>query len=239
MATHSVLKPALWILSAPFVLASYIIELLDFWNLKGDLAQCLQVVDSTEMMPESFVLTLIAAEDHRSALHPGIDPIAIVRALVVKLTTGHRQGASTIEQQFVRVATGHYKKTIRRKLREQMIAIALSTRRSKSRIAAAYLSIAFYGSHKYGTAALKDACDGNLENASQKTISSMISRLKYPEPLCPSSDWHFKIARRVDYIFERLGQSANKPFQLPAEQEAWRATELGRDWRITNTPSML
>lgn len=213
MSTPSILKLTLRILSAPFSLTSYVIERLDLWGLKSDLARCLHVVDAVEMIPDPFVLTLIAAEDHRNALHPGIDPIAIVRALMIQLTTGHLQGASTIEQQLVRVATGYYARTMRRKLREQMLATALSRRRSKSRIAAAYLSVAFYGSHKYGTAALRDACDGNLENASQETISSMISRLKYPEPLCPSSNWHFKIARRVDYISKRLGRPANKALQ--------------------------
>lgn len=212
MATHSVLKLTLKVFSAPFVLTSYVIEHLDLWGLKSDLVQCLHVVDAAEMIPEPFILTLIAAEDHRSALHPGVDLIAIVRALVVQRTKGHLQGASTIEQQVVRVTTGYYEKTMRRKLREQMLAVALSRRRSKSRIAAAYLSVAFYGSHKYGTAALRDACDGDLENASQETISSMIARLKYPEPLCPSSNWHYKIACRVDYISKRLGQSANKAY---------------------------
>lgn len=213
MATYIVLKSVLRVLSAPFVIASYVFERLDLRELKSDLVQCLNVVDEAETIPDSFVLTLIAAEDHRSSLHPGVDPVAIVRALVVQLTTGHIQGASTIEQQLVRVATGYYAKTLRRKLREQMLATALSRRRSKSSIAAAYLSIAFYGSRKYGAAALRDACGGNLKNANQEIISSMIARLKYPEPTRPSSNWHYKIARRSAYITTRLKRSNNKALQ--------------------------
>ncbi|MHB1246114.1 MAG: biosynthetic peptidoglycan transglycosylase [Sulfuriferula sp.] len=207
MAADSILKLTLRVLSLPFFFTSYVIERLDLWGLKSDLTRCLHIVDAAEIIPESFVLTLIAAEDHRSAFHPGIDPIAIMRALAIQLTTGRLQGASTIEQQLVRVATGYYARTMRRKFREQMLAAALSRQRSKSKIAAAYLSIAFYGSHKYGITALRDACAGSLEKASQETVSSMIARLKYPEPLYPSSNWHLKIARRVNYISKRLDHS--------------------------------
>jgi len=210
VATRILLTFAIKLLSAPFVIVAYIFERLDLWDLNSDLARCLSVVDQAEAIPEIFVLALIAAEDHRSALHPGVDPIAVGRALTVRIKTGRSQGASTIEQQLVRVATGDYQKTLRRKLREQMLAIALSRRRSKSSIATGYLSRAFYGSHKHGVSALRDACGGRLENANQEMVFLMVARLKYPEPLGPSSNWHTKIERRGAYIARRLDKLLNK-----------------------------
>lgn len=49
---------------------------------------------------------LVSGEDHRHARHPGYDVIAICRAVWRRATSGRREGASTIDQQIVRVLTG-------------------------------------------------------------------------------------------------------------------------------------
>lgn len=214
MATQILLISFIKLLSAPFIFVSYIFEIADWRNFGSDLARCLKAVDEGQPIPGAFILALFAAEDHRSAMHPGIDPIAMGRALVVRLKTGRGQGASTIEQQLVRVATGRYERTPRRKLREQILALALSRRRSKSSIAAAYLSSAFYGSHKHGFSALRNICGGDLESVNQETIFRMIARLKYPEPLNPSSNWQIKIERRGDYIARRLDKLKNRACEM-------------------------
>src|SRR5262245_21594087 len=51
---------------------------------------------------------LVSGEDHRHVLHPGVDPIAICRATWRCIYRGKREGASTIEQQVVRVISGRY-----------------------------------------------------------------------------------------------------------------------------------
>lgn len=178
-------------------------------GLHEDLNICLIVVDSAPSIPSRFVLTLVAAEDHRNSLHPGVDPIAMFRALLVWVRDGRIQGASTIEQQLVRVALGCYEKTLGRKLREQLIAVALPCRRSKVQIANAYLSNAFYGSGLFGLAALTDVCKPNLEVTPQDNILIMIARLKYPRPLTPTTEWHQKVKARVQYIAIRLNRMAN------------------------------
>ena len=198
------------ILSGPFVALSRIAEM---WNICGickDIASCLNAVDSTkEQIPFPFLVSLIAAEDHRSALHKGVDPVAVVRAAYVRIRFSHVQGASTVEQQFVRVVTSRYDRTVRRKVREQILAIAISRRRSKLQIASAYLSIAFYGSGCVGIEGLLSRCGNNLYCAEQNDIRGMIARLKYPEPLQLSADWKIKIRRRIEYISYREAKSAN------------------------------
>ncbi|MFZ3288217.1 MAG: biosynthetic peptidoglycan transglycosylase [Telluria sp.] len=178
------------------------------------------VVDSAPSIPSRFVVTLVAAEDHRNSIHPGVDPIAMLRALLIWLRAGRVQGASTIEQQLVRVVLGCYERTLRRKLREQLVAVALSYKRSKTQIATAYLSNAFYGSGLYGLAALTYVCKPNLETASQDNISHMVARLKYPKPLSPTTEWHQRINTRAQYITIRLHRSANRSFHQMLRDKA-------------------
>lgn len=213
MATETVLTVFVEILALPLVLLSRVMLKLGLYGLNDDLQRCLEVVDEAPMLPQRFVSTLIAAEDHRNSMHPGVDPIAILRVLLVWLQSGQVQGASTIEQQLVRVVLCRYDRTLRRKLREQIIAIALTRIRSKARIAMAYLCIAFYGSGRFGLSALTRACGPNLEVAGQDRVSRIVARLKYPEPLIPSAAWRWRILSRVQYIGNRLSESASDGFE--------------------------
>src|SRR5690606_20512217 len=88
---------------------------------------------------------LVSAEDHRHRLHPGFDVIAIARAVWRRLSRGSCEGASTIEQQIVRVVTGRYERTYRRKLREIALAILVANSFPKAILPAIYLRIAYYG----------------------------------------------------------------------------------------------
>ncbi|MCF6262719.1 MAG: transglycosylase domain-containing protein [Xanthomonadales bacterium] len=198
------------ILSGPFIALSRIAELWNICGIRTEITSCLDVVDSSRgKVPFPFLVSLITAEDHRSALHQGVDPIAMARAAYVRIRYGRVQGASTVEQQFVRVVTGRYDRTVSRKVREQILAIAVSRHRSKLQIASAYLSIAFYGSGCIGIKGLCNRCGNNLSGAEQNDIWGMISRLKYPEPSQPSTNWKMKLHHRIEYISCREAKSAN------------------------------
>lgn len=210
------------ILTAPFVGLSRVAEFLDLWGLQRDIQSCLTVIDDTaDIFLEPFMSALIVAEDRRNTLHPGVDPIAIARALLVRLFRGQIQGASTIEQQFVRVVSGRYERTMRRKVREQALAIAVARRRSKVRIATAYLSIATYGSSCKGIGGLRSRCGHDLAAADLYTVLAMVSRLKYPEPWNPSQSWRLKLRNRVEYVRERLPLSPGVR-ELPPKGERLR-----------------
>src|SRR5208337_2064528 len=66
------------------------------------------------ILPTNLRQALIAAEDHRFFNHGGVDPIALVRAIVRFHLRGRLQGASTIEQQLVRTVTMRYDRTVLR-----------------------------------------------------------------------------------------------------------------------------
>ena len=58
---------------------------------------------------------LISGEDHRFYYHLGFDTIAICRALRNRLIYNRIEGASTIEQQLVRVLMNDFEKTYKRR----------------------------------------------------------------------------------------------------------------------------
>ena len=58
---------------------------------------------------KKLVTFLVIGEDHRYYKHPGFDIIGICRAIYKNVFLGKREGASTIEQQLVRVLTEDYR----------------------------------------------------------------------------------------------------------------------------------
>lgn len=124
---------------------------------------------------------LISGEDHRHSRHPGFDFIAICRALWKRLAFGSREGASTIEQQIVRIITGRYERTIRRKLKEILLAILIDASFQKDILPGVYLSIAYYGWRMNG---YRQACRRLGFRPNFLTLdeaATLVARLKYPE----------------------------------------------------------
>ncbi|HLJ67419.1 MAG TPA: biosynthetic peptidoglycan transglycosylase [Chloroflexota bacterium] len=94
---------------------------------------------------------IVAIEDHRFYSHPGIDPISIVRAFWVNLTSKQvDQGGSTLEEQLVKRAFVLDDRSPRAKLREMGLAWAADQEFSKARILELYLNAAYYGRGAYG-----------------------------------------------------------------------------------------
>ena len=212
------MKALLLLLSLPFIAFSRLAEALNIWNVRSDLARCLRTVDDfadQHTLPKRFLQALVAAEDRRSADHFGVDPIAMMRAAASLVTRNGLQGASTIEQQFVRVVTKRYERTISRKIREQALAIALSRRRTKKQISATYLHVAFYGHGIVGAQGLYRLCGISLQSSSSMTVYGAIARLKYPEPQNPSDQWKQKLSHRVAYIAALLSDSSGQPNPTP------------------------
>lgn len=198
------MKFFLWLLSSPIIILSYVYELIMPKSIQLDLENCLSSIDNSEQLPAIFVLALITAEDHRSEFHPGIDPLAIFRSFLVKLKRGKWQGASTIEQQYVRIVTNRFERTGARKLREQVLAVMLSRRISKYCIASSYLSKAFYGTEFIGLKGLRSEFGDDLFNVSFNEALRMMVQLKYPRPRTPSLEWYKKNTRRLNIIIKRI-----------------------------------
>ena len=109
-------------------------------------------------MPPVLVEATLAAEDRRFYWHPGIDPIAVVRAAVTNIRAfGVREGASTITQQVAkllldRASAKPRRRGLRAKLHEAVVAIRLEHQLTKAEILALYLNLAPYGNQIVGAA---------------------------------------------------------------------------------------
>ena len=93
---------------------------------------------------------VIAVEDRRFAFHPGVDPIAIARALRSNLS-GRRQGASTIAMQTIRIAHPGPRTAVR-KAREAVAALTAVALYGKRFVLARYLSTVPQGNRINGVA---------------------------------------------------------------------------------------
>lgn len=187
------------------------LEVLSPKGLLADLDRCLTLVARHgASVPSVLIEALVLAEDHRSQLHPGVDVIAMIRALWVRATSGQIQGASTIEQQYVRVVSNRYERTMVRKLREQLLALMLARRADKQAVASAYLAIAFYGTGSIGIDALRARFGEDLSKVSLREALTVVAQLRHPRPLQPSEAWQSKISARLDLLFNRVECTVNK-----------------------------
>ncbi|HWC85478.1 MAG TPA: transglycosylase domain-containing protein [Solirubrobacteraceae bacterium] len=110
------------------------------------------VVQNIDQISKSMQHAIIAVEDKRFYQNSGIDFRGVARAVLADVTGGSAlQGASTIEQQFVKVAlTEQDNRTIFEKLREAAMAYNLDHRWSKGKILREYLNAIYFGNGAYG-----------------------------------------------------------------------------------------
>ncbi len=101
--------------------------------------------------PPRVVAATLALEDRRFWHHPGVDPLAILRAVWQHLRGGHGSGASTIAMQVVRMQHPR-PRTLWSKAIEAGAAIGLTLRYGHAAALAQYLRIAPYGEGSHGIA---------------------------------------------------------------------------------------
>lgn len=144
---------------------------------------------------------LISGEDHRFRFHPGFDVFAICRALYKNIIYGTHEGASTIEQQLVRVLTNKYERTFIRKLIEIWSAWLLCLKYDKKTIAWNYLLCAYYGTYYTSLSSILSKYNYTIDDdIPMEVCAEIIARLKYPEPKILSRDRELILKRRVNYI---------------------------------------
>jgi 1A family penicillin-binding protein len=174
---------------------------------------------------------VIAVEDHRYYLHPGIDPIGLGRAVFTNLRTDRTQGGSTITQQLARTLFLSNSKTPGRKAKEAALAVMLEVFLSKQEILELYLNRIFLGGGIYG-----------VETMSQKMLRKPASQLTIAEAAliagiirAPStySPWHHPdAARQRSFVVLQRMREENK---ITEEQER---TARAEQIRIQPPPSV-
>lgn len=102
-------------------------------------------------IPIDLQHAFVAIEDHRFFHHPGVDPIALGRAVVRNIRSpGTVEGGSTLTQQLARTLFLSNKKSYGRKIREAALALMIDSDLSKQQILELYLNRIYLSAGVYG-----------------------------------------------------------------------------------------
>jgi len=138
----------------------------DLGHPLGVVSQQNRVIVTPHEIPPLVKEAVISIEDKRFQTNSGIDLRGILRAFVQDIRhKGSVQGASTIEQQFIKNALqAQSHRTIFEKLREAALAYQLSHKWSKEKIITAYLNTIYFGNGAYGIEAAAQTYFGREVN---------------------------------------------------------------------------
>ncbi|KNE84964.1 penicillin-binding protein 1A [Aggregatibacter aphrophilus] len=141
-------------------------------KLIGEVGEQRRIPVKLENIPEKLIQAVLATEDSRFYEHHGLDPIGIIRALMVTINKGGAsQGASTITQQLARNFFLTPEKTLIRKAKEAILAIEIENALNKQEILELYLNKIYLGYRSYGVAAAAKTYFGKELN--QLTLSEI------------------------------------------------------------------
>jgi penicillin-binding protein 1C len=101
-------------------------------------------------IPPHFIDCITTFEDKRFFIHPGIDVVALMRALYSNAKGNHTQGGSTLTMQVIRLSQKNNHRNIFTKVKETLLALRLELSFSKKDIMAMYSSNAPFGGNVVG-----------------------------------------------------------------------------------------
>ncbi|WP_036667018.1 transglycosylase domain-containing protein [Paenibacillus sp. UNC217MF] len=184
-----------------------------------------------EHMASFIPQELMAIEDHRFKLHPGIDPIGLARSVWINVTKQQKaQGGSTITMQLARNLFLTHDKTFSRKMKEMAIAANLEWNFSKQEILEMYLNKVYFGHGQYG---IENAAryyfgkttrvNGDLPTVNKAEAAILVGLLKAPERYSPSKN--MKLALQRQHVV--LKRMKDLGWMTEAERQAALKTPIG------------
>lgn len=242
-----------WGLSVALVvglLLFFLPELPDaYQDLRGDLS--LQVTDrhgqplrsvlsqrqgtdrwvGLDEIPQVLIDAVVWSEDRRFYQHPGLDPIAIFRALKDNIRAGTVvSGASTLNQQLLRTLGRPSQRSWLDKLEEGYWALRLEARYSKKEILEAYLNRVALGPTIYGVdEASRYYFDQPPQSLSLSEAAMLAVLIRAPSSFDPFSDtgqeelkiWTKQLLARM--VAHRV---VSKEAAERAAEERWELSDL-------------
>lgn len=154
-------------------------------------------IDKDEKIPEKLKTTVILAEDKRFYLHPGFDPLSLMRALFINIKAKKiLQGGSTITMQTIRILNPR-ERTIPVKIKEIIQAIKLEMLYSKEQILKIYLSNVPMGGNLSGIRAGSLRYFGkDIEELTWAECATLAAILKSPKNTPLGNNGNFLKERR-------------------------------------------
>jgi penicillin-binding protein 1A len=188
-----------------------------------------------EYIPKRLVQAFIAAEDADFFDHQGIDWVGTARAVtktVIKKVTGKGkvQGGSTLTQQTAKavlISTEGYKssteKSVKRKIREALLARRLEKALTKEQILYLYLNNVYLGHHSYGVqSAAENYFRKDVRNLTLAEMALLAGLPQAPSTYSPFTNREGARKRRT-YV---LTQMLEKGMISKAEHDTAMAAEI-------------
>jgi penicillin-binding protein 1A len=178
-------------------------------------------------IPQVTIDAVLATEDATFYEHEGVNHLAIVRAALANLRAGGiESGASTITQQYVKLAFLSPEQTLQRKIQEAIYAIQLEERLTKDEILERYLNRSYFGRGVYGIGTAAERYFSKEVGELDLGESAMLAGLlRAPEANNPINSLENATARR-DIV---LRQMATHGFITADQAEAARTVPLEVD----------
>ncbi len=163
-------------------------------------------------VPQSTQDAVIAAEDRTFYDNAGVDVKGIVRAAWNNLQGESTQGASTITQQYVKIAYLTTEQTYTRKAKEAILALKIQQELSKEEILQGYLNTIYFGRGAYGVQAASQAYFGvDVEELKYDQSAFLAAVLNSPGNLDPAEGRQAKAAalERYQYVLDGMVDSGS------------------------------
>ncbi len=161
-------------------------------------------------VPEVVKQAFVSAEDKHFYTHPGIDALAIAKAIgryaMAKVAGRNAQlaGASGITQQVVKNMLVGDERSVERKLREAILAVRVDGTLSKDQILELYLNDIYFGARAYGiVAAAQNYFGKTLEELTPAEAAYLGGLPKEPANLHPIKNHDAAVARR-NYVLREM-----------------------------------
>ncbi len=160
-------------------------------------------------MPAQFIDVLLAIEDRRFFSHPGLDLVAVARAVWTNVARGTViQGGSTITQQLAKNLFYSPQRTFGRKLKESIAALVLEVKYSKKAILESYVNEIYLGQvgsvSIYGVGEAAHRYFGKRMNAlNLEETAVLVGMIKGPNTYSPLRNAAMAKSRR-DVVLGRL-----------------------------------
>jgi|TARA_R100001224_G_scaffold23661_2_gene12510 penicillin-binding protein 1A len=162
-----------------------------------------------EDVPQPLIDAFLATEDSRFYEHFGVDPIGVMRAFSVLITTGEvQQGASTITMQLARNFFLTFERALMRKIKESFIAVHIEQQLSKDEILELYLNKITFGHRAHGIGAAAQVYYGKeLHELTLAQMATLAGLPKAPSNLNPISHPQASKERRRVVLLRMLDEN--------------------------------
>src|SRR5215217_1067343 len=174
-------------------------------------------------IPPNVQNAILAVEDARFFQHQGIDPVRIAGAVWKNVTTGSREGGSTLTQQLAKRLFLSPEQSYTRKMNEWVVALQIERYYTKQQIMEMYVNNVFLGAGSYGFEAAAETYFGKqAKDLSVEEAALLAGIPKAPSQLSPTVNMEGAKERR-NLVLQLM---ANNGFISQGEADAAKSRPI-------------